>query len=233
MDVGICANGWFVLVWNCVCVHRGLPGPSLNSRGLTGRKKSDGLLSAGGTNLAVSSLIGELSAISHESPPRGGNNGGVGGGDDAAESDTSSVASSMEKLNEDFSLLPEQWYENYRSSSASVKIILGQCKVVTSMCGDDDDDLDHDGNDSGNFTHRPGKLCAFCNLGERSMLGQGDLQRVEIPEGFDPVAVATRLTLKNKTEKDVNNEKSQKTGLSCRRQKGAGKMKYASVFIRN
>lgn len=89
-----------------ICVYRGLPGPSLN-RGLSGRKKSDGLLSAGGTNLAVS-LIGELSAISHESPPRGGNNGGA---DDAAESDTSSVASSLEKLHEDFSLLPEQWYE--------------------------------------------------------------------------------------------------------------------------
>lgn len=67
-------------------------------------------------------------------------------------------------------------------------------------------------------------MCVFCNLGERSMLGQGDMLRIEIPEGFDPVAVATRLTLKNKTEKDVNNEKAHKT-FSCRRQKGGGKMK--------
>ncbi len=75
------------------------------------------------------------------------------------------------------------------------------------------------------FTHRPGKVCAFCNLGERSMLGQGDLIRLTVPDGFDPVAVSTGLSLKNKIEKDTNNEKSLKSGFSSRRQKGSGKMK--------
>ncbi|ODN00515.1 Histone-lysine N-methyltransferase 2C, partial [Orchesella cincta] len=179
----------------------GMPGPSIN-RGITNRKKSDVILSAGGTNLAVN-YIGELSAISHESPPRGG--------DDAAESDTSSVASSLEKLHEDFSLLPEQWYDflgDHISSSNQSRIIVSELfsKQLDSL-------------------HRPGKVCAFCNLGERSMLGQGDLLRLEIPEGFDPVAVSSGLTVKGKLEKDVNSEKSLKPGFSCRRQKGAGKMK--------
>lgn len=74
------------------------------------------------------------------------------------------------------------------------------------------------------FHCRPGKVCAFCNLGERSMLGQGDLLRIEIPEGFDPAAVSAGLTLKVKSEKDINNEKAHKPGFSCRRQKGV-KMK--------
>jgi hypothetical protein len=33
---------------------------------------------------------------------------------------------------------------------------------------------------------RPGKVCALCNLGERSQLGQGDLMRFSCPEGFTP-----------------------------------------------
>lgn len=73
--------------------------------------------------------------------------------------------------------------------------------------------------------HRPGKVCAFCNLGERSILGQGDLLRIEIPEGFDPVAVSSGLTVKSKTEKDSSNEKINKQGFSCRRQKGSAKIK--------
>ncbi|PSN55744.1 hypothetical protein C0J52_04797 [Blattella germanica] len=32
----------------------------------------------------------------------------------------------------------------------------------------------------------PGKVCALCNLGERSQLGQGDLMRFSCPEGFTP-----------------------------------------------
>jgi hypothetical protein len=33
---------------------------------------------------------------------------------------------------------------------------------------------------------RPGKVCALCNLGERSQLGQGDLMKFTCPEGFTP-----------------------------------------------
>lgn len=32
----------------------------------------------------------------------------------------------------------------------------------------------------------PGKVCAFCNLGERSQLGQGEFLRLNCPEGFIP-----------------------------------------------
>lgn len=31
---------------------------------------------------------------------------------------------------------------------------------------------------------RPGKLCAFCNLGERSQLGQGEFRRIKKPDIF-------------------------------------------------
>jgi hypothetical protein len=67
----------------------------------------------------------------------------------------------------------------------------------------------------------------ICNLGERSMQGQGDLLRLEIPPGgFDPLAVSKTLLPKSKIERDGNSvDKCQKLGLFSRRQKGSGKMK--------
>lgn len=37
-----------------------------------------------------------------------------------------------------------------------------------------------------NFLFRPGKVCALCNLPEKSQLGQGEMLRLVCPEGFDP-----------------------------------------------
>jgi hypothetical protein len=62
-----------------------------------GRKKSD--LSTSLMNFNTSQSTGESIG---ESPPRGT--------DDTAESDSSSVASSLEKLQDDFSMFPELWY---------------------------------------------------------------------------------------------------------------------------
>lgn len=33
---------------------------------------------------------------------------------------------------------------------------------------------------------RPGKVCALCNLSERTQLGQGEMIKVTCPEGFTP-----------------------------------------------
>jgi len=71
---------------------------SYQTRGVRGRKKSSMDSLVGGSNLSLSAM-GESSL--GESPPRGA--------DDTAESDSSSVASSLEKLHEDFSLFPEPW----------------------------------------------------------------------------------------------------------------------------
>lgn len=38
----------------------------------------------------------------------------------------------------------------------------------------------------------PGKVCALCNLGERSQLGQGELLRLVVPEDFRPEKLASR-----------------------------------------
>ncbi|CAG7629500.1 unnamed protein product [Allacma fusca] len=137
-------------------------------RGIRGRKKMDGGPFVGGTN-SVSGTLGDLNVINHESPPR------FLMTEDTAESDTSSVASSFEKNNEDFTLFPEQW---------------------------------------------PGKLCALCNLGERSMLGQGELIRLEIPIGFDPQSVSRGLSTSFKNEKDNSSDRSPKPNFSSRRSKG-------------
>lgn len=42
--------------------------------------------------------------------------------------------------------------------------------------------------DSSSLFHEqwPGKVCAFCNLSERSQLGQGELMKIKCPEGFVP-----------------------------------------------
>lgn len=57
------------------------------------------------------------------------------------------------------------------------------------------------------------------------MLGQGELLRLEIPEGFDALAVLKTLAPKSRIERDSAVDKNNKPGLFSRRQKGSGKMK--------
>ena len=77
---------------------------------------------------------------------------------------------------------------------------------------------------------RPGKTCALCNLGERSMLGQGELMRFEIPNGFDPHSVSKGLIISSRSEKDNSSDRSPKqNNFSSRRIKGA-KVKYDQYF---
>ena len=75
----------------------------------------DGALFVGGTNSLAGSL-GDLNVFNHESPPRFLN------AEDTAESDSSSVASSFEKLNDDISFFQEQWLVNRASVSVSVTV---------------------------------------------------------------------------------------------------------------
>lgn len=77
---------------------------------------------------------------------------------------------------------------------------------------------------------RPGKVCALCNLGERSQLGQGELLRLTCPPGFTP----EKPTNRDETGSDhlvnvaVAGDKSPRaTGpgiaVTCRRQKSLAK----------
>jgi hypothetical protein len=76
-----------------------------NGRGVRGRKKGDGALSAVTSGFGTGNLS-ELAVLGQDSsPPRIT--------EDTAESDSSSVASSLERLNEDFTLFPEQWFEQF------------------------------------------------------------------------------------------------------------------------
>jgi len=73
-----------------------------NGRGVRGRKKLDGASSVLGSFGA--GTLSDLEIPEHESPPRTT--------EDTAESDTSSVASSLERLHEDSALFSEQWCES-------------------------------------------------------------------------------------------------------------------------
>jgi len=66
-------------------------------------------------------------------------------------------------------------------------------------------------------------VCVLCNLGEKSMSGQGELLRLEIPVGFDPQALS-KIIMENK-EKEIGSEKSPKGGTSSKRPKPIGKIK--------
>ena len=53
------------------------------------------------------------------------------------------------------------------------------------------------------------------------MLGQGDLIRLEIPNGFDPQSVSKGLSVSSKSEKDNSSDRSPKNNnFFARRQKG-------------
>lgn len=93
------------------------------------------------------------------------------------------------------------------------------------------------------YLFRPGKVCALCNLGERSQLGQGGLLRLSCPEGFIPTRKlpsdnADRLMSpahENFTEPErererENGEKSPRGGpVTCRRQKSFNKCRNPSM----
>lgn len=78
---------------------------------------------------------------------------------------------------------------------------------------------------------RPGKVCGFCNLGERSQLGQGEMLRLSCPEGFIP----RRIELdhidvpSNSCTPSESGDKSPRGPVTCRRQKSFSKCRHPSV----
>ncbi|CAH0559006.1 unnamed protein product [Brassicogethes aeneus] len=79
----------------------------------------------------------------------------------------------------------------------------------------------------------PGKVCAFCNLGEKSQLGQGEMLRLNCPEGFTPQRVASDQNGNQShshqlPEKD-SGDKSPRGPVTCRRQKSFNKCRHPSL----
>jgi hypothetical protein len=74
------------------------------------------------------------------------------------------------------------------------------------------------------YTERfPGKKCAFCNLSERSTLGQGDILRLKVSEKMDLKALEKKRKLALESENsDQLSDKSPKGSLS--RRKGSRKL---------
>ncbi|KAJ8921946.1 hypothetical protein NQ315_008580 [Exocentrus adspersus] len=77
----------------------------------------------------------------------------------------------------------------------------------------------------------PGKVCAFCNLGERSQLGQGDMIRLNCPEGFTPQKVASEQISVNQMQvpERESGDKSPRGPVTCRRQKSFNKCRHPST----
>ena len=70
------------------------------------------------------------------------------------------------------------------SSALSMSAALAAATAVTPPCGDGA----YETNEAEDllFTERyPGKLCALCNLSERSTLGQGDIIKLKLSEDLD------------------------------------------------
>lgn len=66
----------------------------------------------------------------------------------------------------------------------------------------------------------PGKVCAFCNLGERSQLGQGEFLRLNCPEGFVPQRHISETPPPSVTTPErESGDKSPRGPVTCRRQK--------------
>lgn len=77
----------------------------------------------------------------------------------------------------------------------------------------------------------PGKVCAVCNLSERSQLGQGALLRMNCPEGFIPKRIEPSEVSGNPQPKEVG-DKSPRGGpvaVTCRRQKSFNKCRNPSL----
>lgn len=78
----------------------------------------------------------------------------------------------------------------------------------------------------------PGKVCAFCNLGERSQLGQGDMLRLLCPEGFIPQRLQNESESSNsasQTPERGEGDKSPRAPVTCRRQKSFNKCRHPSL----
>ncbi|CAH1176242.1 unnamed protein product [Phaedon cochleariae] len=76
--------------------------------------------------------------------------------------------------------------------------------------------------------HWTGKVCAFCNLSERSQLGQGEMLRLNCPEDFAPLKVAAEQTLRKAlqmADRD-SGDKSPRGPVTCRRQKSFNKCRH-------
>lgn len=80
---------------------------------------------------------------------------------------------------------------------------------------------------------RPGKVCAFCNLSERSQLGQGDMLRLTCPDGFTPQQILSENTgipvnSSSSADRDAG-DKSPRGPVTCRRQKSFNKCRHPSM----
>ena len=77
------------------------------------------------------------------------------------------------------------------------------------------------------YTERfPGKKCAFCNLSERSTLGQGDILRLKISDKMDLTALEKKRKLALEADgSDSLSDKSPKGSLISRRK---GSRKFTS-----
>lgn len=78
----------------------------------------------------------------------------------------------------------------------------------------------------------PGKVCAVCNLSERSQLGQGVLLRMSCPEGFIPKRIEPSEVNENPQPERDAGEKSPRGGpvaVTCRRQKSFNKCRNPSM----
>ena len=76
------------------------------------------------------------------------------------------------------------------------------------------------------YTERfPGKKCAFCNLSERSTLGQGDILRLKVSEKVDFTALEKKRKLALEADGgDPLSDKSPKGSLNAARRKGSRKV---------
>lgn len=78
------------------------------------------------------------------------------------------------------------------------------------------------------FNFRPGKVCAFCNLGERSQLGQGPLLRLEWEKEFKSTLdeFIKQLVTKQLTPMPLQSPTAEMAPIiQYRRQKSAAKFK--------
>ncbi|XP_050308382.1 histone-lysine N-methyltransferase 2C-like isoform X2 [Anthonomus grandis grandis] len=78
----------------------------------------------------------------------------------------------------------------------------------------------------------PGKVCALCNLGERSQLGQGEMLRLNCPEGFTPQRAPSEFgsSSNQQHERDAG-DKSPRGPVTCRRNKNFNRSR--SFFSNN
>ncbi|CAD6215553.1 GSCOCG00000363001-RA-CDS [Cotesia congregata] len=80
----------------------------------------------------------------------------------------------------------------------------------------------------------PRKVCAFCNLGERSQLGQGELVRLSCPEDFTPENAVNHVETTDLMDVSSTGDKSPRGlmgggAVTCRRQKSLAKCRNPSL----